>query len=242
MIRGIRQVCGDSVVLMGRSAAWAWGSQLAGPTAAVEVNVPRDHQRRHRRELLVHQCALGPWEIANSPYGPATTPLRTALDLACRPGREWAVAALDDLLSVTGLTPAQVAEAAAAVSGRRGIRQARAVAQLLDPRAESPRESLLRVRMVDFGLPQPTSQLVVRDDRGGFLARLDFGWEEERVGVEYDGAHHREAQTHSGDLRRHNLLRAHGWSVFQLDFNGLADADRTLAAIRRLLLERRTGR
>jgi len=116
------------------------------------------------------------------------------------------------------------------------------VAQLLDPRAESPRESLLRVRMVDFGLPQPTSQRVVRDADGVFLARLDFGWEEERVGVEYDGAHHREAQTHTGDLRRHNQLRAHGWTVFQLDSNGLADADRTLAAIRRLLLERRTGR
>ena len=113
---------------------------------------------------------------------------------------------------------------------------------MLDPRAESPRESMLRVRMLDFGLPRPASQLVVRDDREVFLARLDFGWEEECVGIEYDGDHHREAATHSRDLGRHNRLRELGWVVFQVDAQGLLAVDDTLAAVRSLLQSRREGR
>ena len=74
------------------------------------------------------------------------------------------------------------------------------------------------------------------------MARLDFGWEEERVGIEYDGAVHRDSDVHSRDLRRHNDLRSEGWLVFQLDSRGLRSCDRVFAAVNAAILSRREGR
>jgi hypothetical protein len=47
---------------------------------------------------------------------------------------------------------------------------------------------MLRLAVHDAGLPPPTPQLEVRAAGGRLLARLDLGWEQERVGVEYDGS------------------------------------------------------
>ena len=242
LMRAARLVLGDAAVFVGRSAAWALGSQLASGRAPVDVAVASAHQKRCRASVRVHHRGLEASEVVQTEFGLATSPLRTALDLACGSGREWAVAACDHLLRATGLEPERVVAATRQVRGRRGIRQAREVARLLDPRSESPRESLLRVHMVDFGLPQPTAQLEVFDPARCFVARLDFGWEEERVGIEYDGDHHREAVTHSRDLWRHNRLRELGWVVFQVDAAGLRTVDDTLAVVRALLLSRREGR
>jgi len=242
LMHAARLALGDHAVFVGRSAAWALGSRLASPRAPVDARVSTAHQKRCRPSVLVHHRELRPDVVVETEFGLATSPLRTALDLACGAGREWAVAACDHLLRVTALDPAHVMAEAQRVRGRRGIRQAREVARLLDPRSESPRESLLRVHMVDFGLPRPTAQLVVLDPRGCFVARLDFGWEEECVGIEYDGDHHREAATHSRDLGRHNRLRELGWVVFQVDAQGLLAVDDTLAAVRSLLQSRREGR
>ncbi|TQL59482.1 hypothetical protein FB474_0836 [Oryzihumus leptocrescens] len=242
LMHAARLALGEQAVFVGRSAAWALGSRLASPRAPVDIRVSTAHQKRCRPSVRVHHRELGPDEVVETDFGLATSPLRTALDLACGAGREWAVAACDHLLRVTALDPAHVMAEAQRVRGRRGIRQARDVAAMLDPRSESPRESLLRVHMLDFGLPRPTSQLVVLDPRGCFVGRLDFGWEEERVGIEYDGDHHREVATHSRDLWRHNRLRELGWVVFQVDAHGLLAVDNTLAAVRSLLLSRREGR
>ena len=36
-------------------------------------------------------------------------------------------------------------------------------------------------------MPEPVLQHVVRDQHGGFVARLDVAWPEHRVALEYDG-------------------------------------------------------
>ena len=55
------------------------------------------------------------------------------------------------------------------------------------PLAESPGESLSRVRMLQARLPLPTLQHVVCDSAGCFVARLDFWWEEFGLAGEFDG-------------------------------------------------------
>jgi very-short-patch-repair endonuclease len=67
------------------------------------------------------------------------------------------------------------------------------------------------------------------------VARLDLGWREAMIGVEYDGAYHREDQQHSRDLARHNRLRALGWTVYQVDRHGARDLRSLATAIRRHL-------
>jgi hypothetical protein len=60
------------------------------------------------------------------------------------------------------------------------------MAPLADGRAESPPESVLRLRWIEVLVFRPTPQFEVWDG-GQFLARLDLASEELRWAAEYDG-------------------------------------------------------
>jgi len=56
-----------------------------------------------------------------------------------------------------------------------------------------------------------------------FVARLDLAYPKHRLGVEYEGDHHRSRDTFQRDLRRINALHACGWTVLRF---GAADVYR----------------
>jgi hypothetical protein len=112
------------------------------------------------------------------------TPLRAAYDLLLRRDIPRAVADVDALLRA-GLVDAGQLAVLAANRHDHGVTPAREAVQLLDARAESPPESEVRVLLVRAGL-RPTPQLEVWDDLG-LIGRVDLGFEEEKVAVEYDG-------------------------------------------------------
>ncbi|MEV0335766.1 DUF559 domain-containing protein [Nocardia sp. NPDC050717] len=88
---------------------------------------------------------------------------------------------------------------------------------LVDPGAESPPESLTRLSIVRSGLPAPETQIVVRDEAGDFVARLDMGWRQWRVGVEYDGAHHwTDPAQRTKDIDRSAILADLGWRIIRV--------------------------
>ena len=122
-----------------------------------------------------------------------TTPLRTALDLGRLLWRFDALAALD------GFARAGVAESAgsvvAEVPGRTRRGTATQPRPLVDPRAESPAESALRLHWYDAGLPRPEVQWWIERD-GVPVFRLDLALPDEGYAVEYDGE-----AFHSSDLR-----------------------------------------
>src|SRR5699024_10208381 len=60
----------------------------------------------------------------------------------------------------------------------RGVRQARRLTELADPRAECRQESQLRLLLIDGGLPAPEPQLWVPDQDGVHIYRLDLGYRE----------------------------------------------------------------
>ncbi len=94
------------------------------------------------------------------------------------------------------------------------MRQARYLAAVVEPLTESFGESWLRLRLVDAGLPRPQAQIQVPDaSPGGY--RLDLGWPDRRVAVEYDGEEfHSSGQRRLRDERRRDdLLRRYGWTV-----------------------------
>jgi len=70
----------------------------------------------------------------------------------------------------------------------RGCRLAARVLDFADERAESPGESLSRVRMKQDGLPRPDLQVDMQDASGRFLGRVDFLWRAYRLVGEFDGA------------------------------------------------------
>lgn len=144
----------------------------------------------------------------------ATTPLRTALDLGRLLRRDQALAALDAMLRVGGFTLDQLLAEIERFKGFRGVRQLRALAPLADGRAQSPGESILRLRWYDAGLPRPQLQIeVILDARTVFY--LDIGLEELLFAAEYDGErfHSAEADVEYDGTRRNRLAVEAGWQI-----------------------------
>ncbi|MFF0073779.1 hypothetical protein [Streptomyces sp. NPDC005494] len=142
-----------------------------------------------------------------------TTPARTVADLLrAGPGDDEAVVAADSALSprrVAGVTrPALVTLAgltAELAPPLDGAQRARLRLRLTDPAAESPAETVARLRMHDAGL-HPASQVELRAQSGRSL-RPDFLFLAEGLVVEIEGyAFHGTREAHARDALRFNEL------------------------------------
>ena len=97
-------------------------------------------------------------------------------------------------------------------SGDRGVVAARTALERIRPGAESPMESVLRLLVVDAGFPEPALNVDVVDDGGAFIGRVDMGWTDLRIALEYDGDHHRtDRGTFVHDRSRRNAFVVEDW-------------------------------
>ncbi len=115
-----------------------------------------------------------------------TSLARTVTDLVRRLPREWGVIVADAALSM-GLDRELLAEQLVRYPRWHGLGKGRSVIEFADGRAESPGESLSRVRMAQFGFPRPELQFEVWDG-ATLIARSDFAWPEYNLIGEFDGA------------------------------------------------------
>ncbi|MGY1783789.1 endonuclease domain-containing protein [Geodermatophilus sp. SYSU D00698] len=229
-------------VVSGRSAAVLWGVDLAGAPDDVELTLPPGRHPVRAAGLRVRRARLVREDVVRRRGVPVTVPEATALELAARLEGDEAVVAVDRLLA-SGFVDLAPLRARAAVATGRGSARARAVCALADERAESPQETRVRLLVVRSGLPVPVPQYSVRVD-GRFVARVDLGWPELRVAVEYDGRWHAEPGQFARDRRRLNALQAAGWTVVFVTAEDLHRPDELLARIRGALAAarvRRTG-
>ncbi len=202
-------------VLAGFSAAALLGAQWIDSSRPAEV--VDDHNRRREPGVVTLRSVLAPDEVCVVRGMRATTPARTALDLAGRYPAGYVVAAVDALCRATELTTAEVLLLAERYRGRRGIRKARAAIDLVDPGAQSPKETWLRLLLIRAGLPRPTTQILVHNGDYVPLAYIDMGWEEVMVGVEYDGDHHRsDRRQYVKDIQRLEMLEGLGWLIIRV--------------------------
>jgi hypothetical protein len=140
------------------------------------------------------------------------TPQRTAFDLGRFLRRDAAVTHLDALARAAGLASEHVLPLTEMYKGARGIRRFRTAIDLMDAGAQSPKETWLRLLLIDAGHPRPQTQIPVLDDGGVARAFLDMGWEDIMVAVEYDGDQHRkDRQRYVWDMRRQALIERKGW-------------------------------
>jgi hypothetical protein len=147
---------------------------------------------------------------------PVTTSSRTAFDLARRLEPKEAVARLDALMRANPYSTEDVLLLAKRHSGARGLRRLRAALPLVDPGAASPKETWLRLLLIEAGLPRPETQIPVNDHYRA-VALLDMGWEEFKVAVEYDGEQHRtDRRRYRWDQRRLRKLEECGWTVVRV--------------------------
>jgi len=167
-----------------------------------------------------------------------TSPERTWLDLAATLSAADLVAAGDHLLHTEATTLGTLEIAAGRYPSRRGRTRIAAALPLLDHRAESPPESIVRIALVHGRITGFEPNQEIRGSDGSFLARGDLVHRAARVVIEYQGDYHRvEPGRWRKDRARSNRLRAAGWTVIELtadDLGALDDVVRQVrAAIRR---------
>ena len=98
-----------------------------------------------------------------------------------------------------------------------------------DGSAESPPESLTRILLIAAGFPRPVTQILIRDDDGHPVYRLDMGWPQYKVAVEYDGAQHwTDPARRARDIERLEFLAARGWTIIRVSWMQLRDQPKTV--------------
>jgi very-short-patch-repair endonuclease len=194
---------GDQGVLGGYSAAELLGSSCGPLNAHAEVIVSgrrRSHPGlsvRHEDVPLDERWRVGPTIV--------TSPVRTALDIACRGSLVEAVVGVDALAHRFGFPPQNVMRCAYRHPGRRGATRLPRVVQLANPLADSPMETRIRLAIVLAGLPVPQLQYRV----GPYL--LDMAYPDLMLAVEYDGREHLTQKRAMRDLNRQAYVTAAGW-------------------------------
>jgi very-short-patch-repair endonuclease len=205
-------------------AAWLWSRRKAtvvghsaaamhrtkwlpddGPAEIARVRQPGP------RGIVIHRGTIAEDEMQLLGRLRCTTPARTAYDLGRRVPGDTGIIRVDALLNATGCTVGQVERIGQWYPGARGLRQLRAALALVDGGAESPKETELRLLLIRDGLPRPVTQ--IREGK----RRIDMGWPQWKVGVEYDGEHHwTDARSHARDIERLEFLAARGWTIVRV--------------------------
>lgn len=172
---------------------------------------------RPQRGLIVRKGVLADDEWRFVGKLPVTTPARTAYDLGRQLPRGEALARLDALMRATPFSSEDVNVLIKRYPGARGIRQLRELLPLVDGGAMSPRESWLRLLLIDAGFPVPETQIPIADGRGYHLRTLDMGWEGLMIAAEYDGEQHQTSRAqYVKDLRILPKLERLGWIVVRV--------------------------
>lgn len=89
---------------------------------------------------------------------------------------------------------------------------------------DSPQESLLRLHLVDAGLPIPAVNYEVNDAHAGVIHRVDMAYPQQKIAIEYDGEYHYDMSRWSYDLHKRNRLQSLGWKVFVATKENLRNA------------------
>ncbi len=231
-VRGVIETLRTPYWFSHSTAALLWGCwtwRLAPLVHITQVSVPRTRNDSDGA-LRRHWIHLPPADRAELRGVPVVSLERAVVDCARSLPAEGALVVADSALR-RGASAARIGHIVDSMAGARGIRQARAVIAAAYARSESPGESLVRFAACRAGAPTPTPQLEVATSAGTF--RLDLGWADVRVGIEFDGA-----MKYSGadfgspvdrlraEKRRHDALVDAGWWVVRVSWDELSDLGR----------------
>jgi hypothetical protein len=123
-------------------------------------------------------------------------------------------------------------------AGARGIRKVRAAFERVRPGTDSPRETQLRLLLVDCGLPEPDVGYTVTD-QGYFVGTPDLAYPRERIAIEYEGEVHAiDLNTFRDDIERRERFEDAGWRVIRVTADHLRNPLALAQRIRRALAQR----
>lgn len=227
--------CGGDATLTGLSAAAVLGTKWLDPDKPAELCRTNRHSPAG---IVIRSYQLGSRETFVWNGIRITTPERTAFDIGRSLSPNRSIPILDALANATNVKVADVAALAAVKPGSRGIRRLHAALKMVDGGAESPQESRVRLLLVSAGLPPPETQIEFADEFGVARIRVDMGWREWRVAVEYDGVQHwSDRYQRSWDIDRIAMLEAIGWVVVRVSAEMLSRPNVIVDRVRRRLRE-----
>ena len=203
------------------SAAALWGfplpQSLENLTAVHLTSAPGKRAVR-RRNVVGHELSLEPAEVVAGVRVSCTSPLRTWFDLAGILNLDDLVIAGDFLLRRRN-PPATIDaldEFLAGKKARPGYRRAIRARALMRAGTDSPKETELRLLLIRYGLPEPGINVPMFDATGGWIQDPDLSYEQEKIAIQYDGAHHANPAQRRSDIFRDENARDAGWHVVVL--------------------------
>jgi hypothetical protein len=200
-------------VIGGVAASALHGAKWVDDDEPIEVLVA---ERRRQPGLIVRMDRLSADEVTSVADLPVTTTARTAFDVGRYRKRYDAIGRLDALMRAAPFRPDEVSMLMHRYGAVRGVRQLRELVPLVDAGAASPKESWLRLLLIDNGFPIPETQIPVLDE-GMPFAYLDMGWRDIQLAVEYDGDQHRtDRPQYVKDQRRLPKIAKRGWEVIRV--------------------------
>ena len=196
-------------VISGVAASALHGARWVDDDAVIELNWPG---RKSPPGVTARNETLLDAEISSRAGVSVTSIPRTAFDLARRGPAGQAVERLDALAAVTNFAVQDVLDIAANHPHVKGLQRVRGLLEQVDAGAQSPRETWLRLLLIEAGLPRPETQIPVPRLDGYSHYFLDMGWRDVMVAVEYDGEQHRvDRNIYRDDLARSEYIAHVGW-------------------------------
>jgi hypothetical protein len=211
----------------------------------LHLSKPRNLPEVRRKGIIGHSVLALDGEVETVDGIRVSTRARTWLDLAQRlnlgdlvcmgdqlvrlprpglEGRSQPYATIDDLRTMVGRHP-----------NLQGIVRARQALDLMRVGSDSGPETLLRLAMLDSGLPEPELQLPLRPGNPA-TPTSDLGYRRRRLAIQYDGDHHLLEDQILSDRRRDRAFEAAGWTVLIVKKDDLADGfGRAVVKIKRML-------
>ncbi|TFV95000.1 hypothetical protein [Orlajensenia leifsoniae] len=206
----------------------------------LHLSVAAPTRAQHARGIRGHSIRLSDDDVQWFQDVPLTTPTRTWCDLgSILTDVNDLIVAGDRLLywkdSLTNL--AELAAAVARHRRQRGSARLTAALPELVDRAESPRESRVRLALIAGGLPRPVLNYELFSSSGLFIARGDLAYPEFRMLLDYEGEHHRvDRQQWNRDLTRFNDIQDEDW--YSMRIGSEHALDDVVARVRAALIRR----
>jgi hypothetical protein len=214
----------DTSILTHGSAARIWEGPLPSRVAGdwrIHIARRSGFSAPRRLNVVGHRLTLLPGEVVEYDGVRLTSPARTWLDMAgvltvpelvalgdsfvCYHGPDFPYPR-EALCNIDGLRLAVRGHA-----GMRGVRTARAALELIRVGADSAPETRMRLALLDAGLPEPELNIVVRGFDSRPVLWPDAAYPDVRIALQYDGAHHGDAEQYLRDIARQETASTHGW-------------------------------
>ncbi|HET7475494.1 MAG TPA: hypothetical protein VFJ97_05660 [Dermatophilaceae bacterium] len=218
------------------TAAQLWGVWVPHQSRT-HISVPAGARRPRRAGVASHEHTVPP-EVTTVAGLPVSTPAQLFLDLAGQLDLVDLVCVGDALIRRGLVTPEGLLGTARGWRGK-GAVAARRAATLCRAGVDSAPETRLRLLVVLAGLPEPTVNLIVRDEHGAWVLRFDLSYPGYKLALEYDGRQHAESDRQwQRDIDRREWMDRNGWRLVVVRSRGLwVEPAETLQRIRAAMVD-----